>query len=227
MKEYEDKIQIKGISDGLLISLGEGNWGLLETELLRVIAEKEQFFQGARVAIDVGNHILRASDIGALRDNLAAKSINVWAVLAGSPSTEMNAQMLGLSTRLSSLKPSSKALPVPVEKTPGEEAVLLQRTLRSGYKVDFGGHVVVLGDVNAGAEITAGGNVIVWGKLKGTVRAGVPGNPAAVVCALALEPALMRISNVPYLSQKRKTSVQPEIAKIEKNQVIITSWNPK
>ena len=227
MKEFEDKIQIKGISDGLLITLGEGNWGLLETELLRVIDEKGQFFQGARVALDVGNHILRASDLGSLRDKLADKRITVWAVLAGSPSTEMNAQMLGLATRLSASKLSGKEVPGPVGKMPGEEAVLLQRTLRSGYKVDYGGHVVVLGDVNTGAEITAGGNVIVWGKLKGTVRAGVPGNPAAVVCALTLEPTLLRIANVPYLSQKGASGSQPEMASIKKNQVIITPWKPK
>lgn len=226
-KLNEGKIQIKGISDGILITLGEGKWSELEADLLKVVAEKEQFFQGAKVALDVGNHILRASDLGSLRDKLTDKKMMVWAVLAGSPSTEMNAQMLGMATRLSKPKTSGKEVAAVANNTPGEEAILLQRTLRSGYKVDFGGHVIVFGDVNAGAEITAGGNVIVWGKLKGTVRAGVPGNPAAVVCALELEPSLMRIANVPNISQKRKAGSLPEIARIEKNQIIISPWKSK
>jgi len=226
-KPNESKIQIKGITQGILITAGEGKWIDLEAELMKLIAEEEQFFQGARVALDAGNHVLRASDLGALRDRLADKQMTLFAVLAGSPSTVMNAQMLGLATKLAAGNTASKSVPVATENSPDEEAVLLQRTLRSGYKVDFGGHVVVLGDVNPGAEITAGGNVIVWGRLRGTVRAGVPGNPAAVVCALELEPALLRISSVPYLIQKRKSDGQPEMAKVEKNQVIITAWKPK
>ena len=177
----DSKIQIKGMNQGILITVGEGKWIDLESELLSLIAEKEQFFQGARVALDAGNHTLRASDLGTLRDRLAEKQITLYAVLAGSPSTEMNAQMLGLATRLSSGNTAGKGIPVGEEKAPDEEAVMLQRTLRSGYKVDFGGHVIVMGDVNPGAEITAGGNVIVWGRLRGTVRAGVPGNPAAEI----------------------------------------------
>ncbi len=226
-KQNESNIQIKGITEGLLITAGKGKWIDLEDELLKLIAEKEQFFQGARVALDAGNHVLRASELGALRDRLAEKQMTLFAVLAGSPSTEMNAQMLGLSTKLAAGKAAGKAVPISAETMLNEEAVLLQRTLRSGYKVDFGGHIIVLGDVNPGAEITAGGNVIVWGRLRGTVRAGVPGNPAAVVCALELEPALLRISNVPYLTQKRKSGGQPEMAKVEKNQVVISSWKPK
>ena len=223
----DSKIQIKGMNQGILITVGEGKWIDLESELLSLIAEKEQFFQGARVALDAGNHALRASDLGTLRDRLAEKQMTLYAVLAGSPSTEMNAQMLGLATRLSSGNTAGKGIPVGEEKAPDEEAVLLQRTLRSGYKVDFGGHVIVMGDVNPGSEITAGGNVIVWGRLRGTVRAGVPGNPAAVVCALELEPALLRISTIPFLVQKRKSAGVPEIAKVEKNQVVITSWKTK
>ena len=32
----------------------------------------------------------------------------------------------------------------------GENAIFVQRTLRSGFKVETRGHVVVLGDVNPG-----------------------------------------------------------------------------
>ena len=50
-------VQIKGIRDGLLVTLGEGEWPDLQSSLLSRIQERAAFFQGARVALDVGNHI--------------------------------------------------------------------------------------------------------------------------------------------------------------------------
>ncbi len=50
------------------------------------------------------------------------------------------------------------------------------------------GSVVVLGDVNPGAEIIAGGNVIIWGRMRGTAQAGIDGDETAIVCALEMSP---------------------------------------
>ncbi|MCQ2559962.1 MAG: AAA family ATPase, partial [Clostridia bacterium] len=44
-----------------------------------------------------------------------------------------------------------------------ENTVLIKRTLRSGQRMNYQGNVVVLGDVNPGAEIIAGGNVLLEG----------------------------------------------------------------
>ncbi len=41
----------------------------------------------------------------------------------------------------------------------------MQRTLRSGFSVQYKGHVVVIGDVNLGAEIIASGSIVIWGRL--------------------------------------------------------------
>ena len=78
----------------------------------------------------------------------------------------------------------------------GEGAILVRRTLRSGYSLQHSGHVVVIGDVNPGAEIIAGGDVIVWGHLRGMVHAGAEGNDDAVVCALDLAPTQLRIGGL-------------------------------
>ena len=40
-------------------------------------------------------------------------------------------------------------------------------SLRSGQRVEFEGSLVILGDVNAGAEVVAGENVVVVGILRG------------------------------------------------------------
>lgn len=219
--------QIKGIKEGILITIGDGNWLELQARLISTIDEKANFFKGAQIALDVGNHVLRAADLGLLRDKFADKGMNIWAVLGASPSTEMNAQMLGMATRLSAPAVDRKFRPMETENLPGEEAILIARTLRSGYKVDYDGHVVIIGDVNPGAEISAGGSVVVWGKLLGGVHAGIPDNLSASICALELNPTMLRIADIPFVPQKRKTKNQPEMARLIENVLIVEAWKTK
>jgi septum site-determining protein MinC len=220
-------IQIKGINEGILITMGDGNWTDLEKELLEVLEEKANFFSGAKLALDVGNHVLRAADLGMLRDRFSDKGMTIWAVLGSSPSTEMNAQMLGMATRLSAPAPERKIHSINTDNIPGEEAIFIHRTLRSGFKVDYDGHVIVLGDVNPGAEINASGSVVVWGRVRGSILAGMPENQAASVCALELTPTLLRIAGVVYVPSKRKGKNQPEMARVEDGQMVVESWKIK
>lgn len=71
--------------------------------------------------------------------------------------------------------------------------VLLRRTVRSGQRIAFDGNVVILGDVNPGAEIIASGDIVVVGTMRGLAHAGAKGSPGAVVAALALQPTQLRI----------------------------------
>jgi septum site-determining protein MinC len=139
----------------------------------------------------------------------------------------MNAQMLGMATRLSAPAPERKIHSISTDNIPGEEAIFIHRTLRSGFKVDYDGHVVVLGDVNPGAEINASGSVVVWGRVRGSILAGMPENHTASVCALELIPTLLRIAGVTYLPSRRKVKNQPEMARVEDGQVVVESWKIK
>ncbi len=154
------QMQIKGIKDGLLVTLGEGDWPELEAALLAHVEDKAAFFKGARVALDVGNHVLRAADLGALRDRLSSKGISLWAVISNSPATEQTAQVLGLATRISTPRPERTIRPLDTNLA-GEGAIFVQRTVRSGFKIAHHGHIVVLGDVNPGGEVVAGGSIVV------------------------------------------------------------------
>jgi septum site-determining protein MinC len=89
--------------------------------------------------------------------------------------------------------------------------------------------VVVVGDVNPGAEIVAGGDIIVWGKLRGTVHAGAMGDDSAVVCALQLQPMQLRISgNVARSPEANKTKqrVRPEMARVRGTEIVAEPWEP-
>jgi len=169
MTETNSLIQIKGLRDGLLVSLEDAPWETQLAALMAQVDSQPSFFQGARLALDVASQILNVNDLVSLRDQLSERGIALWAVISESPKTEQTAQLLGLATRISKPRPEETRA-YAVDDLGEETALFLDRTLRSGTRIDFAGHVVVMGDVNPGAEIVAEGNIIVWGRLRGMVQ---------------------------------------------------------
>lgn len=222
------KIQFKGIRDGILVVFGEGTWPELREAFFQQLEQQGEFLRGARLALDVGNNILRAAEMGSLRDTLSDRGMGLWAVISTSPTTEQTAQTLGLATRISRPKPFERPSPsTDPSDQGGDGGILVRRTLRSGFSLHHPGHIVVIGDVNPGAEITAGGDVIVWGRLRGTVHAGAEGNESCVVCALDLSPTHLRISGRIYIVPPRRGKPVPQIARLQGGQFVTELWNPK
>jgi septum site-determining protein MinC len=213
MSETNSLIQIKGLRDGLLVSLDDAPWEQQRVALLAQVDSQPTFFQGARLALDVASQVLRVNELVELRDQLSERGIALWAVISESPTTEKTAQLLGLATRISKPRPEENRK-FSVEDLGEETALFLNRTLRSGTRIEFSGHVVVLGDVNPGAEIIAEGNVIIWGRLRGMVHAGAKGNRNAVICALDLSPTQLRIAEEVSAILKPQANPKPEIARI-------------
>ena len=216
MTETNSLIQIKGLRDGLLVTLDDAPWEEQRAAFLGQVDSQPAFFKGARLALDVASQVLNVQDLSELRDQLSERGIFLWAVLSESPTTEKTAQLLGLATRISKPRPE-ESRKFSVEDLGEETALFLNRTLRSGTRIEFGGHVVVLGDVNPGAEIVAEGSVIIWGRLRGMVHAGSKGNQQAVICALDLSPTQLRIANETSAVLKPQQNPKPEIARINEN----------
>ncbi len=220
-------VNIKGVKEGLLVTVGDGDWSEASRTLLEKLLEKQDFFRGARLVLQLGGRSLGAADLGKLRDDLGDLQINLWTVLSESALTENAAKALGLEVSLP--KPQSALppdLPPISPSEDGSQAILVDHTLRSGKSVRFPGHVIVLGDVNAGAEVVAGGNIIVWGRVRGTVQAGSEGDVTAVICALDLAPTQLRIANAIATSPKRRGKPEPEIARIKDGQIVAERWKP-
>jgi septum site-determining protein MinC len=217
-------IQIKGLRDGLLVTLGDGGWSVLHSSLLSQIDEKTDFFKGAKLALDVGSQELHVSEMTDLRDELSDREIILWAVLSNSPTTENTAQMLGLATRLSKVRPDTQVQVKPASSE--DSAMWVKRTVRSGVRLEYEGNVVVLGDVNPGAEVVAGGSVVVWGRLRGVVHAGAAGDADAVVCALDLSPTQLRIATGIATTPERRSQPTPEMARLKDGHLIAEPWQP-
>jgi septum site-determining protein MinC len=220
-------IQIKGVRDGLLVTLSDGSWDELQQALFDHLDQQREFLRGARLALDVGNQVLKAAELSQLRSEIQDRELTLWAVLSDSPTTIQTAQTLGLATRVTQPRPELTAAKAETTLHAGEQAILVQRTLRSGFSIKHPGHVVVIGDINPGAEIIAGGVVIVWGRLRGVVHAGAEGNEQAVVCALDLSPTQLRIAGKIALPPQRRGKPQPEMARLQNGQVTAETWDAK
>lgn len=87
-------------------------------------------------------------------------------------------------------------------------------TLRSGQVLEFDTSIVILGDVNAGAQVVSAGNVVILGKLLGNVYAGASGRENSFVVALQMNPTQIRIGDVIARSpdEKQKTITETKIA---------------
>lgn len=107
-----------------------------------------------------------------------------------------------------------------------ENTILIKRTLRSGQSIKFDGNVVVLGDINPGAEVIAGGNIIIMGSLRGVAHAGAGGDETATVAAFKLQPTQLRIAN--HITRAPDGDYgspdQPEIARIKDGVVTIEAY---
>jgi len=107
--------------------------------------------------------------------------------------------------------------------TPKKSLKIINKTLRSGQKVEEDSDVVILGDVNQDAYVIASGSIIVMGTLRGIVHAGANGDETAVVMALKLKPQQLRIAS--YISRspdnKDEEPEYPEKAYIEEDKIVI------
>lgn len=215
---------MKGLRDGLLVTLGQAAWPVLESALMTYIEKNESFFHGARLVLEVGNQPLKVLELSTLRDTLSERGITLWAVISDSPLTQNTAQMLGLATRLHKPPPAQAEAPAVPAAQPS--ALWLNKTLRSGVRVEHVGSVVIVGDVNPGAEVIATGSVLVWGRLRGVVHAGAEGDQNAIVCALDLAPAQLRIAGQIALSPRRQGEPHPETARLRDGQLQAEPWKP-
>ena len=225
MEQITSLVQIKGIRDGLLATFSDAAWEDQSSALLTQIDERPAFFQGARLAMDVGSQILKVNDLVELRDRLSERNVALWAVISESPTTEQTSQLLGLATRISKPRPEEQRRFA--DAISDDTALFINKTLRSGTRVEFPGHIVVMGDVNPGAEIIAEGNVIVWGRVRGMIHAGAKGDRSAFICALDLSANQLRIADEVSAMLKPQKDPKPEIATINnEGRLQAELWHP-
>lgn len=103
-----------------------------------------------------------------------------------------------------------------------EDVFIYRRTLRNGQTISYDGKVLVIGDINPGAEVIAGGDVVVEGNCRGVIRAGIPDNRDATITATKLMATQIRIADVIARSpDKREKPEYSERAVVRDGKIMI------
>lgn len=222
-------IAIKGTRSGLLLTLEpETPFGDLLKALSERLAEAPAFFRGASLTVDTSRRTLRVGERLQLEKLLAHYQMSVTPFEKQVEQQQETKRTIPLYLEETQLEaPSERSSEPAAQRDPREsdDTLFIRRTVRSGQAIHHPSNVVVLGDVNPGAEIVAGGDIIVWGVLRGMVHAGYPDNEQSVVCSLYLSPVQLRIAHL--LSRPPEgfeAQPRPEVAMIRQGQIVVETW---
>lgn len=108
------------------------------------------------------------------------------------------------------------------EEIESSETKFHRGSLRSGMKLEYEGSIVVMGDVNAGAEIVAGENIVILGNLRGLAHGGAKGNKKAIISAMKIESPQIRIANI--VKELEKSDEQEQVktyAYVNENEIVL------
>ena len=99
------------------------------------------------------------------------------------------------------------------------ETKYIKGSLRSGQKEEFEGSIVIIGDVNGGAEVIASENIIIVGTLRGVAHSGAKGNKKAIIAAGIIESPQIRIADM--IQEIEKSTNKYKYAYINENKIVL------
>lgn len=166
----KEKIVIKIKEDAEYVEIIEG--------LKKKLPELKKLYKDEKTPIVVTGKILKNKEIDQIQEMIKNK-INV----------EIEFDM-PKSLGLSSIKRTFE------QEIAISETKFHRGSLRSGQRMEVEGSLVVLGDVNSGAEVIASDNIVVLGSLRGLAHAGAKGNTQAIIAAGNLDTVQLRIANI-------------------------------
>jgi len=182
-------------------------------ELGKRIRSAGRFWNGAEVIINVGSRNLTSTEVSGLRSLTERDGLRLRKIVM-----DFDGDRLVSGTLLSS--PGYTG-----QEEPNMPTLFIKRTLRSGQSIRHNGHVVILGDVNPGAEVMAAGDIVILGWLRGMAHAGALGDERAIVAAFRLQPTQLRIAScVARPPEGEPKPDMPEIASIRDNQIVIDTY---
>ncbi len=185
-------VSLKGGAGHLRLIVPEGMpepvvWGGLE----KTIEEARHLLEGGRVVLDLQGRSLSPGFIGRLLADVVWKyGLNVCSWV----SFDNEGLRLLRGAGLAVGEPSSAGPEIRQAKV--FQNLLVERSIRSGQKVEHPGDVFIIGQVNDGAEVVSSGNIVVWGRLQGLVHAGAEGNISSRVIAKSFEATQVRIGRL-------------------------------
>lgn len=158
--------------------------------LRKKIPDLKKLYQGEHTPIVITGKVLKNKEIDEIQE-LIKKYLDVQ-IKFDSPRT------LGLH---GIVKTYNKEIAI-------SETKFHRGAVRSGQKLEFEGSIVIMGDVNDGAEVIAGDNIVILGALRGLAHAGAKGNVNAIIAASSIDAPQLRIANI--IKEREKEEIQED-----------------
>ena len=194
----KNSVMIKGNKYGIVVVLDESkDFNELKEELKNKFAESSKFFNNSSsMAISFEGKKLTFEEEREILDMISENTeLNIVCVMDDTDEEKHR-------------KCVEDAMNNASDATGGQ---FYKGTLRSGQVLESDSSIVILGDVNPGAKVMSAGNVVILGSLKGTVYAGINGNPNAFVVALEMYPVQIKIGDIiARCADKPKKLSKPE-----------------
>ena len=230
---------------------------VLVDSLRRHLSGSSGWFKGFPVAVNVGARATNLDDLRMIRDVIEGEHhIPISRFELGDAASLESALSEGVGVPINlglnghSQDSRDASLFAPQEPSPNvhfdtedskpakPEPLVIKSTCRSGLAVSHDGDLIILGDVNPGAELAAAGDIVVAGALRGAAHAGFNdvGASSSVIVAATLEPLLLRIGNhvrteEPKKKKPKSLAKTAEIAYVKRGGSIamepFTSWRRK
>ena len=119
--------------------------------------------------------------------------------------------------------PANGKAATPRSVAAGPSTLYHRGTVRGGQSLQQVGNIVVIGNVNPGAELVASGDILVFGALRGTAHAGAQGDRKARVLALELAATQLRIATF-IAADDGRTPREPEVAFVKGEGIAIAPY---
>ena len=200
---------------------------VMEDGLRHYLSESGGWFAGGAITVNIGRRVLNLEELSRLRqvfeDEFHLEVARFW---CGTEAWE-NAILQEAGVPVSLVPQGTMPRPSLQMSRPWEAPLVIRSTCRSGTTIHHEGDLVVLADVNPGAQISAAGDIIVFGTLRGIAHAGTNGTDPAreVIMALALRPHQLRIgwhvSLAPFENSSQSIPGRPEIAYVSGRSIAI------
>lgn len=222
-------IKIKGKPDGLFeIEIQkQSSFSDIMEAIQQKLSRNKGFFTGAGAKVIISGKVLSDSQKEDLRD-LFGRDFGIRNVAFCDEKPEpADTEAIESKRTIVMDESADDGVAVVSKNYFNAKSVFVSHTLRSGQRVECEGDVVVLGDVNDGAEVIAGGSIAVMGAIRGLVHAGATGRNDVVVAANALKPKQLRISGKIALFPEERQAEGPEIAEFKQGSIVIKSLRPQ
>ncbi|MBQ6106006.1 MAG: septum site-determining protein MinC [Lachnospiraceae bacterium] len=199
----KNTVILKGYKDGIsLVLSNEVPFEEILTELEKRMKTSAKFLGSARMSMRFeGRELSTEEQKEILRVITENSELEIICVIDGN---EANEEIL------------KQSMDQVIGSLSTKTAQMYQGILRSGRRLETENSIVIVGNVEAGAEIVSGGSIIVIGALLGTALAGTNSNRESFVFAAQMNPERLAIGRYEYTVPDKTDKERKKEAKLLK-----------